>query len=545
MKKIYKYLIILTTFSIIIVSGYIFYTKNILESKETEYELIKFAEHGVSIDRNSTITEKDNTIFLANEVKDYLKIYNKKGENISPKEIDNINLTSIMKVEKNNEFLGYVVNVDNKGYYINEAGTIVLSVETKDINALEGYIDVSTDKLCYKSDYDVTSDEYCSKIYDLNGNLLIDGEANKYYRPQVIYNQNNDVLFLITKNEKWGIIDKNNNIIVDFEYSMIDYYEYKNIFIAKKGINLIDIYDITGKLLKNINLNDIEKNKDNSKYAITYAEQSFYLNDTIYLIDENYELKEYNNIYHINNGPMGMNEEYKGKYYITDDIYIKDTNGIYTIHNLKGEKIIDEEFKFVGPSNPTGHYSIGVPNEYFALCKNKERTECGAIDYKGNIILKFENEINNYQEDKDSGITVTFQGFKNNNQYFDIINGKITNKITCTNNQIKSNITNFTYNKNTVVVSDENVEFSKGGHKIMDYDCNDLSETKYHNIYETENFIVAENVDGITYDVYNINGKIINSKNIDKNKLTYFLGYNDKKLYFGNENNIYVLKESK
>ena len=524
--------------------GYILFNQfnkgNILENKETKYKLEKFAESGTQFNERSKIIEKNGIYFLTTEFESYLKIYNENGENISPKEIDNIKLKT-SKVEKNEDFLGYIVIIDNKVYYIDEMGKIVFYKEATNAQALSGYININSDEICYKSDYHYSSDEYCSMIYDLKGNLLIDGKKEKYYSPRVIYDENDNPLFMILKDKKHGIIDNENKIIINFEYMQFDYIENSNIIIAKKNENLIDIYDLKGNLLKNINLKDIKKYEVKDKYARTYSEYSVYINDTIYLIDNSYNLKEYSNIYHKNNGQLGINGEYEEIFYITDYIYIKDNNGIYTIHNLKGEKIIDEEFKFVGSSNPNG--SVTISNEYFALCKNLDRTECGAIDYQGNILLNFENEINDYNKNIDGDVDLSFYGFKNNNNYFNIVDGKVTKKITCINNQINSNNRIIEYNKNTITIDDESLNFDDGGRKIIDYNCNDLSTAKYHNIHEYNDFILAQNTDWITYDVYDTNGILIDDKNVDKNKLKNFLGYSERKLYFNYGNNIYVLQE--
>ena len=537
MKKKYKYLIILPVIVLLIAAGYFLYNhfNNQNDEQNKQYVLEKFSEIDSKLDTNSKITSKNGIVFLET-ADDYLKIYNEKGENITPNEIDNKKIPIIDKVEKNNEFFGYTFAIENKGYYIDEKGKIVLNLESNTARSYEDYIDIRSDKLCYKPIPPYYGDEYCSMIYDLNGNLLLDGKKGEYYVTRVFYEKNDKPLFEVIKNSSHGIIDKENNIIIKIEYTQLDYIENRNIIIARKDKNLIDIYDTTGKLLKELNLNDIKKYEVNDKYSSTYAEYSVYLNDTIYLLDENYNLKEYNNVYHVDNGAMGMNGEHNINFYISDYIYIKENDGIYTIHNLKGEKIINEEFKFVGPSHPDGIGEIDVPNEYIPLCKDTSKKECGAIDYKGNILVDFENEI---------GYNNGYEGFKNNNQYFDILDGKVTKRLTCNNNQINSKISFVRYNKNTIVVEDENIEFSSGGRKLIDYNCNDLSEPKYHNIYEFENFIVAQHTDWTTYDVYDINGKLIDSKNIDKNKLTHFLGYNDGKLYFSHQNTIYVLKENK
>lgn len=541
-------LVVVLSVLVVGLSSYLIYDtvlKNKTNDKVEKYTLEKFAKTDVEITQNTVIYEKNGIIFLMAKSNDYLKIYDDAGNDITPKEINNKKLRVINKIEFNDDFLGYTLSTDSKGYYINNKGKVTLDFDTTMIGNINNYISVSSDKICYTSKFDnVDYHYYCTKIYDLDGNLLIDGTIENYVISRTVYNKDNYSLFEVTKNNKKGLVDNKGNTIIDFDYQTINYNENQKKLLALKDDNLYYVYDLKGNLLKKINLNDV-KNDKNNQNMFTFAEtignqKSFYLNDVIYLMDENYNLKEYKDIYF--ELAVGM-DDFGKKYYITDNIYIKNSNGTYTVHDLEGKKIIDDEFKFVGPANKEGHGRIGVPNNYITLCKNLDRTSCGAIDFQGNVIIDFENELYNYQESvSDSGLIydLNFNGFKNGNKYFDIVNNKVTKKITCDN---LDNIYIQKYFENVIYVEDEQAEFNNGKSKIIDYDCNDLSEAKYHNIYEYDNFIVAQNSDWITYDVYNTNGSLIDYENKDNAKLTYFLGYNDGKLYFSYQNNIYVLKK--
>ena len=557
-SNVKKLILILVILVVIGICGYIIYINlNNKETPDKEYILSKFIETDSKIMKDSSIKVSNNFIFFNNSLnypksEDYLEIYNKNGMNVTPKEIKNTKLNSISVVEINDEFLGYTVNTyDKKGYYINNEGKIIFELETASITNMENYILSDSDKICYTYNFEGYKGEYpCIKIYDLKGDLLINGEIENYYSPSIVYNKNNDTIFAVRKDGQKGLIDKKGNIIIDFKYVEINFNESKNILIARKSQTSedIDIYDLKGNLLSQIFIKDIEIIKENAtEFGGTIVSPNrfeLYLNDSLYLIDNNYELKKYDNVAWTP-GPAASAKIYNKKFIATNYIYIKNNNNSYTVHDLKGNKLIDTEFKFVGNANGGNGGAIGVPNGYITLCKNVDKTECGAIDLKGNIILNFDNEIYGYYEkcyeEDGEKICFTYQnGFKNENQYFDIVDGKITKKITCDN---LNNIYIDEYLKNTITIKDKNVSSADGGNKIIDYNCNSLSEAKYYNIYEYDNFILAQNKDMETYDIYDTYGNIINYENKDNGKIYNLLGYNEGKLYFGYQNNIYILTE--
>lgn len=493
--------------------------KEYIQTKGKEYILEKYLSTDIELDQNSELKINNGITFIKNS--NQLKIYNQEGIDVTPSILVNENY-SIQDFIKDDNFYGYIITSEGQGYYINNQGEVAINLKTSFMTNIDEYLRVDTDEICHTINFNGYENiNNCQNIYDLNGKLLIDGKTQKYYNISKLHEIDNTIYLHATNKEKTGIIDINNNIIIDFKYDYFTYNEELKLIVGYKNNNsIVDIYDVTGKLLKTVTLTKESLNKNTASFGSTIDNTiNFYFNDNIHLINNNYELKEYKNVY----SKETPGAESNGKlFYITNSIYIQENNGIYTVHNLEGKQIIDEEFKYIGNANSYGISEIGVPDDYILLCLNKDQTNCGAIDYNGNILLNFENELY-YSE--------YFNGFKNNNQYFNIESNKITNKLTCDNFNLYIN----NYIDNIIIVEAN----SKRG--IIDLNCNRLSEFKYLNINKYNNYLVAEQKN--SYDVYDKDAKLINYQNEENATLTYFLGYDNNNLYFGSNNNIYVLKE--
>lgn len=515
-----KKLIIMLITTLVIGVGIFLGINNLLEEDTREYVLEKYLSSDINIERNSKIIVNEGITFVKNI--NQLKIYDKNKNDITPSVLNNID--RINNVIVNDEFLGYIVSNNDQSYYINNKGEVVFNIKTSLMNNNDNYFIVDTDKVCHTSTFNNYSYEYkCQSIYDINGNLLIDGKENNYYN-YVSYLVDGKTYFGVEKDGKTALIDDKNNIIIDFKEQYFTYNKNLNVIKADYNKHLnTDIYDIKGNLLKTITINEEYVNKNTMSFgAILDNSINYYFNDNIHLLNNDYELVEYKDIYFTE--VPGMNDNGK-LFYITNSIYIKDNNGVYTIHDLGGNKIIDEEFKYIVDAVSNGASSIASPDGYLVLCKNEDKTGCGAIDFNGNILLNFDNELYYSQY---------FNGFKNNNQYFNIINGKVTNKLNCDNFNMYIN----KYIDNVVIAEESFASGYKTG--ILDLNCNRLSEFKYLDIIKESNYLLAQTRDG--YDIYDKNAKIINYENDDNVTLNYFLGSYDNNLYFSSNNDVYVLK---
>jgi len=466
---------------------------------------------------------KDGITFLVNGNNE-IRIYDEEKNDITPKEFKNGKL-SINNVTVDDEFFGYIINTDGNAYYVNEKGELVFTIKTSNMHSSGEYLIVDTDEVCNINTFDNYDYKfYCQSVYDLSGKLLIDGKTNKYYSITDFYGLTEKEYLVVNKDKKSAIVDTNNNIIIDFKEHYFTYNKYLNVIEVKQSNRLINIHNIDGSLIKNITITDESLNKNTMSFGSVLDNTiNYYFNDTINLLNKNMELKEFQDVYFIE--VPGMDNDGK-LFYITNNIYIKDDNGNYAVHDLDGNKIIKEEFKYIGESVSYGVQSIEAPSGYIVLCKNEDKTNCGAIDYSGNVVVNFENEL--YYSDY-------FNGFKNNNQYFKVENGKKTNKLVCDNFDmyIREYIGKF------ILVENRNEEgFVNSG--LIDLNCNKVTDFKYLNIYEYDNYILAQAKE--YYDVYDINGKELNYKNDNNYILERFLGYYDGNLYFGTGNDIIVLK---
>lgn len=513
-----KSLVIILSILFVGLVGYSIYTK-VIKEKNKEYVLEKYINTDIVINQNSQMNIKDGITFLVNGNNE-IRIYDEEKNDITPKEFKNGKL-SINNVTVDDNFFGYIVNNGNNAYYINEEGKTTLNVETSYMYYSDNYLIVDTDEICNINNFN--GYEYvnnCQNVYDLSGKLLIDGKKNKYYSISNFYGLIEKEYLVVNKDKTSALIDINNNVIIDFDKHNFTYNKNLNLIVAAKSSELVKLYDVNGNLSKTINLTEESLNKNTMSFGSVLDNTiNYYFNDTINLLNKNMELKEYQDVYFIE--VPGMDNDGK-LFYITNNIYIKDNNEIYTVHDLEGNKIINEEFKYIGDAVSYGVQSIAAPSGYIVLCKNEDKTNCGAIDYSGNILLNFENELY-YSE--------YFNGFKKENQYFDIQEGKVTKKLTCDNFDmyIRNYINDF------VVV--EKAGISTG---IIDLNCNKVTDFKYLNIYEYDNYILAQTKE--FYDVYDINGKELNYKNNNNYILERFLGYYDGDLYFGSGNDIIVLK---
>ena len=380
-----KKLVIALITILVIVIGIFLGGKYLLEKDTLEYVLEKYLSTDINIGRNSKIIVNEGITFVKSE--NQLKIYDKNKNDITPEVLNNVD--RINNVIVNDEFLGYIVSNNEQSYYINNKGEVVFELKTSLMSNNDNYFIVDTDKVCYTSVFDNYSYEnMCQSIYDINGNLLIDGKENNYYN-YVSYLVDGKTYFGVEKDGKHGLIDEKNNIIIDFKDQYFTYNKNLNIIKASYAENLnTNIYDINGNLLKTITINKEDVNKNTKPFGVVLDDSfSYYFNDNIHLLNNKYELVEYNDVYFTE--VPGMNDNGK-LFYITNSIYIKDNNGVYTIHDLEGNKIIDEEFKYIVDAVSYGTNSIAAPNGYIVLCKNEDKTSCGAIDFEGNILLNFD-----------------------------------------------------------------------------------------------------------------------------------------------------------
>ena len=225
---------------------------NEMPKEEEKYVFEKYLETDFEISNQAKTIETNDVLFLYDFNNEYIRVYDQNKKDITPDEIKN-KIIGAHDITHNDEFLGYIVRTENKAYYINKQGKITIETNNHNINNIDNYINVDSDIVCSTREFNGDEyNDYCTKLYDLKGNLLIDGTKEKYYIKSVIYNDNNNPLFLTEKDNKEGALDKNGNVIIDFKYDVMDLIKNRNIILARKGdeLELNHLYDVKGNLIK-------------------------------------------------------------------------------------------------------------------------------------------------------------------------------------------------------------------------------------------------------------------------------------------------------
>ena len=184
------------------------------------------------------LTDEDNILALFIKNKTYYYV-NKNGEiqlSVDYSDYDNISTfdsyCKILRIEKNGKF-----------GVVDMYGNIIIEPQYKSIeklgdnfvvnknlivdknNNIIKYTNYDEIDVMYKYGIAVLDDKEC--IINQNGEVLV----NYGYNDILITSNKNIVI--ASKNNLWGVIDLNNNIIIDFKYDWIEYCSTPNRFIVK------------------------------------------------------------------------------------------------------------------------------------------------------------------------------------------------------------------------------------------------------------------------------------------------------------------------
>ncbi|MBQ7256768.1 MAG: WG repeat-containing protein [Abditibacteriota bacterium] len=147
-------------------------------------------------------------------------------------------------------------------------------------------------------------------------------------------------LFIVKKNEKYGIIDKNGTKIIDCTYSQINLISNKYYLGFINGSNIGSLYDTNEKVL----LNNIDKRKSyifDKNNVILFIDGTFYnINPISLSINALFTIK--------NNNIVFLNKKKKVKYnqysIIKNMIIVKNEN--YDIYDYYGNKIVSDIVRY-------------------------------------------------------------------------------------------------------------------------------------------------------------------------------------------------------
>lgn len=237
-----------------------------------------------------------------------------------------------------------LVNKDNKYGYIDSSGkTIINPIYNSASYFKDGYATVTS------------SNSY--KIIDINGNIILDDYDYLFF-----YNTN---LILAKKNGKYGYIDINDQVIIDFMYEKIDKldvdYNHYNHFYVEKDEKFIVAVDKKYGLINKCNEVLIDFDYD----QITRFYQSYIVKK-----DNLFGLFDHN-------GQMQIEPTYEEILYFKGDLVIAKLNNQYGILSQEGDVVIDFVYDKIDTTGINNRIRVKKGNQY------------GVIDLNGNIIIDF------------------------------------------------------------------------------------------------------------------------------------------------------------
>lgn len=383
-------------------------------------------------------------------------------------------------------------------------------------------------------------------IYDKNGTIIFNG--SNYNSVEYF-----DDYFFVKKGSKFGIVDNNNKLLVDFKYDYINSYkEISTIILGKSGVrngNNDAVYSIKYNKLYSSYYEIVPLN---SEYAVvkkysgkqnitgfinTKDVETFKLN-----LKTGEEKKLSNNISVSSMNPLIFN----GKYVIADDLAT--TGGfIYGLYNDNLEKVLPIKYKTITP----------IGDKYLLLTSNGKQE---LVDINLKKFLEYESDKTSFLDK-----TITYDDYA-------IIVNVDDDKINVYNKSGKlilstTGFVTYNYDKNYFIDDDKNnmcyyVDTNSANKKTIDYSYCDNAfyangdyiiskkDNKY-TVYNTSLEPVFKNTyDGIyLFDDFCIvkNDKYYNimsyneEKIIDKDFTAYesLYSYNNQVLLRDNEKNVY------
>lgn len=213
----------------------------------------------------------------------------------------------------------------------------------------------------------LTSSDIKSSVLDMNYNIIV--PVTKGYSFKEIHN--NRIVAGDTKTNKYGIIDFDGNILVDFKYD---------------SISSSDDYDMGHLFLNSKMFHDDSNNKSDYLVGEKYIDNTDILTvSEYYLIDKDNNETYYQTDFSLNSSVLPVPcSQYKGKYYFaksaleTRDIKeVKESESSYAVIDNENNTIINNAFCISGFYNG---YCL-------AKFENGEEIETRLYDLNGNVIF--------------------------------------------------------------------------------------------------------------------------------------------------------------
>lgn len=240
------------------------YEKSVLIYKENgKYGVINFKGEKITksiYDSIESLTYKEGCLLV--EQKGKFGIINIKGEQIVKIEYDIINADGYYEEETKYKKAGFIVGKkQEEGYrygYISNEGKTILEVEYNQIERI-------TEILSQEGIYLIASKNGQAGVYQNDKQII----KNTY--TGIEYNKQNE-LFILQKNNKQGVFDKQGNQVLKTEYEKISILQ-GNIVAMKDGVTYY--FDKQGKQIETKNLNNNIATA-NTNYFITIDENDLY-----------------------------------------------------------------------------------------------------------------------------------------------------------------------------------------------------------------------------------------------------------------------------
>lgn len=237
-------------------------------------------------------------------------------------------------------------------------------------------------------------------IIDFNNKVLVPFEYDKYLSRGVYFTaftigRNNENV-LILKNGVPRVIDTKGKEIINIDSDFNDsnpvsigydskqnfYYVCHTVLVSSK-IDLLKIYDDSGKFIKDINIDggyrlrkNIYKDKSDTISYLTFVDKD----NVSYKLNSNYELEKVGKLYCRPDTATGsdLNCFYGG------NITVKvNNNGKYEVYNAAGtSKLVNQEFELLEFKDK---YAYGCLEKVDDLSGNN----CGYFDYSGKVLFDF------------------------------------------------------------------------------------------------------------------------------------------------------------
>lgn len=421
------------------------YEKSVLQYKQDgKYGLINLEGKVITkpiYEQISSINYKEGTLLVKQDGK--FGAINMKGKVVIKPEYDSITSDNYFNTETKNEYTGFIVSkVTDEGYrygYINYNGKVILNTEYNEIDRI---IEMEDGKDAYlvaykngqagllKNNKNIINHEYESIKYNslndlfivqrnskqgvidkegknilnieydniLFGGMYIDAQkdgiinvfdlqGNKIENTDIISKMktdNENYFITVDRNDTYRIVDKDENVIIDNNYSYIEHISGEYFIVAKDGKN--GIIDLTGKSLVDL------------KYSSIYEIQGTNLlqaeinnNKTVSLINSDMEIIKTmdNAIVEKKDNYIIMYSEDEFTYYDFDGneksakdlfpnnkLFAKRINDKWGFVDVEGNLKVQNEYEMVTDFNEYGYAGI------------KQDGKWGIINQEGEIITK-------------------------------------------------------------------------------------------------------------------------------------------------------------